>query len=110
MDSSTLLVVAAVAIAIMGAVWFGLRFWIASTRPADIKEVDTPTIDRLNREALERGRGDEDDEGEENEEDEKDGEELANDEGDDGEEETMEGDDDEPPEALKEVVPENPTK
>jgi hypothetical protein len=101
MDSSTLLVVAAVAIAVMGAVWFGLRFWLASTRPADIEEVDTPTIDRLNREALERGSGEEEGDDEEDED---------NGEPSDDEEESEGDDDDEPPEALKDVVPADPAK
>ena len=50
---AVLTVVVVVGIAIMGVVWFGLKFWLASTRPADIKEVQTPNLDRMNREALE---------------------------------------------------------
>jgi len=60
------MVVGAVGIAVLGVAWFGIRFWLASTRPADIKEVHTPNLDRLNRQALERmGQGDEEEEDEE---------------------------------------------
>jgi hypothetical protein len=47
-------VVAAVACAVLGVVYFAIRFWLVSTRPADIRDIPTPTLDRLNREALER--------------------------------------------------------
>ena len=46
-------VMAVVGIALLGVAWFALKFWLASTRPADIKEVQTPNLDRMNREALE---------------------------------------------------------
>jgi hypothetical protein len=77
-DTSPYVIFIAVAVAVLGAAWFGLRFWLASTRPSDIKDIQTPTIDRLNRQALERmgGAGEEPD------------------------------DDDEPPEDLKRIVPE----
>jgi hypothetical protein len=72
-----LMAAGAVAIAVLGVAWFALRFWLASTRPADIKDIPTPRIDRLNQQALEHlARGDEQD------------------------------DDEEAPEGLKKVVPE----
>src|SRR3954469_9328022 len=95
MDSPTLIVVAAVAIAVMGAVWFGIKFWLASTRPANIEDVHTPALDRLNRAALEGGGDDEDDEDLEEEE------ELG---AEDDDEESDEPDDD-APRGLKDVVP-----
>lgn len=45
-------VVGIVGLAILGVAWFAVKFWLASTRPADIKEVQTPTLDRLNQRAL----------------------------------------------------------
>jgi len=60
-DSTFWLVLGVVALAVLGVVWFGVRFWIASTRPADIKDIPTPTLDRLNRAALEGFGSDEDD-------------------------------------------------
>jgi hypothetical protein len=42
-----------VGIALLGVAWFALRFWLASTRPPNIREIQTPALDRLNREALE---------------------------------------------------------
>lgn len=64
--SGWLMVAGAVAIAVLGVAWFALRFWLASTRPADIKEIQTPRIDQLNQQALERmGRGEEDETDEE---------------------------------------------
>ena len=57
-------VIAVVGIALMGVAWFALKFWLASTRPADIQEVQTPKLDRLNREALE-ALGEEEEEDEE---------------------------------------------
>jgi hypothetical protein len=52
-----------VAIALMGVAWFALRFWLASTRPPNIRDIQTPALDRLNREALETmaSGGDQDD-------------------------------------------------
>ena len=94
MDSSTLLVVAVVAIAVMGAVWFGIKFWLTSTRPANIRDVSTPALDRLNRAALEGTIPPEEDE-EENEEE-------AVEEEDD---EADEAPDDDAPRGLKDVVP-----
>jgi hypothetical protein len=58
-------VIAIVGIALMGVVWFALRYWLASTRPPNIKEVRTPKLDQLNREALEAMAGDGEDEDEE---------------------------------------------
>jgi hypothetical protein len=57
-------VIVIVGIAVMGVVWFALRFWLASTRSPDIKEVHTPKLDKLNCEALKAmgGEGEEDDE------------------------------------------------
>ena len=79
LTSGWLMVAGAVGIAVLGVAWFALRFWLASTRPANIKEIQTPRIDQLNQQALERmGRG-EDEEA-----------------------------DEEPPEDLKKVVPEEP--
>ena len=46
------LVGAVVGILVLGVAWFAVRFWLASTRPVAIKEVRTPTLDRLNEEAL----------------------------------------------------------
>jgi uncharacterized membrane protein YqiK len=60
---AVLTVIVVVGITIMGVVWFALKFWLASTRPVNIKEVQTPKLDRLNREALE-AMGDEEDEDE----------------------------------------------
>jgi hypothetical protein len=45
-------VVAASAVAVLIFAWFGLRYWLAITRPVAIKEVHTPTIDRMNSDAL----------------------------------------------------------
>jgi hypothetical protein len=74
---AVLTVIVIVAIALMAVAWFGLRFWLASTRSPDIKDVRTPKLDQLNRAALEAmGR--------------------------EGEEE-----DEEAPEGLKDVVPGN---
>jgi hypothetical protein len=33
-------------------VYAAVRYWLISTRPADIQDVPTPTVDRLNTEAL----------------------------------------------------------
>jgi hypothetical protein len=63
-DSTFWLVVMVVVVAVLGVAWFGVRFWLASTRPANIQEVPTPTLDRLNRAALE-GLGGHDEEEEE---------------------------------------------
>lgn len=74
---------AAVALAVLGVAWFALRFWLASTRPANIQEVHTPRLNRLNQNALERmARGDDDDD----------------------------EDDEAPPEALKAAAPPEPAK
>ncbi len=39
-------------VAVLVVVWFALRYWIATTHDPDIKDIHTPTIDRLNEEAL----------------------------------------------------------
>ena len=52
-NSMTMLVIAVVGVAVLGVIYFGIRFWLISTRPADIHEVETPTLDRLNYAALE---------------------------------------------------------
>ena len=68
--SGWLMVAGVVAIAVLGVAGFGLRFWLASTRPADIKEISTPRLDRLNQQALERmARGGDEEEEEEAPED-----------------------------------------
>jgi hypothetical protein len=53
MDGTTLAVAGGVGVAVLGVIYFGIRFWLISTRPADIREVETPNLDRLNRAALE---------------------------------------------------------
>ena len=40
-------------VAVLVVVWFALRYWIATTHDANIKDIPTPTIDRLNEQALE---------------------------------------------------------
>ncbi len=40
-------------VAALVIVWFALRYWIASTHDPKIKDIPTPTVDRLNTEALE---------------------------------------------------------
>ena len=76
-ENQTLAIVLGVAIAILAAAYFGVRFWLMSVR-SSTKGIPTPNIDRLNRRALERMNSEN---GEEEEEDE------------------------EPPEGLKAVVP-----
>jgi membrane protein required for beta-lactamase induction len=67
-----------VGIALLGVVWFALRFWLASIRPPKIQDIRTPALDRLNRRALEAmGREDQ-------------------------------PEDEEPPKGLKDVVPPEP--
>lgn len=53
MDALTMGVVAGIAVVVLGVVWFGLRYWLAATKPASIDDVPTPTLDRLNQQALE---------------------------------------------------------
>jgi len=79
-------VIAAVACALLGVIYFAVRFWLVSTRPADIRDIPTPTLDRLNREALEHMAR------ESQEEDEAETEALA---------------EEDAPEELKRVVPED---
>ena len=40
-------------VAVLVVVWFALRYWIATTHDANIKDIPTPTIDRRNEQALE---------------------------------------------------------
>ncbi len=40
-------------VAVLVVVWFALRYWIATTHKTNIKDIHTPTVDRLNAEALE---------------------------------------------------------
>lgn len=78
-------VIAAVACAVLGVVYFAVRFWLVSTRPADILDVPTPTLDRLNQRALER---------------------MGSETLEEDEQETEALEDEEAPEGLKAVVPE----
>jgi hypothetical protein len=78
-------VIAAVACAVLGVVYFAVRFWLVSTRPADIRDIPTPALDRLNQAALER---------------------MGSETLEEDEEETEALEDEEPPEGLKAVVPE----
>jgi len=52
-NAANTLVIAVVGIVVLGVAYFALRFWLVSTRPADIREVETPSLDRLNQSALE---------------------------------------------------------
>ena len=79
-------VIAAVACAVLGVVYFAVRFWLISTRPANIQDVPTPTLDRLNREALEH---------------------MARESAEEDVEETEALEEEEAPEGLKMVVPED---
>src|SRR5512146_1731765 len=56
-DGPTLLVAAIVAVAVLGVLYFLLRYWFVSTRAPKIPDVATPNIDRRNRQALERMAG-----------------------------------------------------
>ena len=47
-------VIAASAVVLLVMVWGGIRFWLGTTRPPQIKDVHTPTLDRMNANALER--------------------------------------------------------
>ncbi len=60
-DLSPMVIVAIVGVAILGAAYFAVRFWLVSTRPPNIKDVQTPNLDRINRDALAH-LGDEDEE------------------------------------------------
>ena len=40
-------------VAVLVLVWFALRYWITTTHDPNIKDIPTPTIDRLNQQALE---------------------------------------------------------
>ncbi len=52
-------IVAAGSVAVLGVVYFAIRFWLVSTRPVNIRDIPTPTLDRLNQQALERMGDDE---------------------------------------------------
>jgi hypothetical protein len=67
-DNETLAIIAGVGVGVMIMVFFGLRFWLVSTRPAAIQDVATPQLDQLNRKALEHMAGEtlEEDEAETN--------------------------------------------
>ena len=80
-DSQTWAVVAGGAVGVMVMIFFGVRFWLTSSR-SSAKGIPTPNIDRLNRRALEH----------------------MNDEN------FEEDDDEEPPDALKAVVPKTEEK
>ncbi|MGC8624972.1 MAG: hypothetical protein ACP5VQ_06875 [Phycisphaerae bacterium] len=41
------------AVAVLLIIWFALRYWISTTHEPKIKDIHTPTVDRLNAEALE---------------------------------------------------------
>ena len=53
MDDPTLIVIVVVGIGLLGVIYFGVRFWLVSTRPPQIPDVPTPNIERRNRQALE---------------------------------------------------------
>lgn len=53
MDSTTMGMIAGVGLATLAVAYFGIKFWLVSTRPPAIPDVHTPTVDRLNRSALE---------------------------------------------------------
>lgn len=53
MGGGTLAVIAGVGVLVLGVAYFGVKFWLVSTRPVDLKDVPTPALDRLNRRALE---------------------------------------------------------
>jgi hypothetical protein len=53
MDQATMGIIAGVGIATLGVAYFGIKFWLVSTRPPAIPDVHTPTVDRLSRSALE---------------------------------------------------------
>lgn len=84
MDSQTLAAAAGAAVGLLVIVYFGVRFWIVSSRPPSLQDVKTPNVDRLNRKALERMAG----------------ETLEEDEA-----ETLALEEEEPPEDLKAIVP-----
>jgi hypothetical protein len=52
-DQTTMGIIAGVGAATLAVAYFGIRFWLVSTRPPAIPDVKTPTVDRLNRSALE---------------------------------------------------------
>jgi hypothetical protein len=87
MDNTTWGIIAGVGLASLVMVYFGIRYWLVSTRPAAIQDVHTPTVDRLNRQALEH---------------------MAEETLEEDEAETAALQDEEPPADLKAVVPDDP--
>lgn len=63
------LIGAASLLGLMIVAFGGVRYWLAMTRPTSLKDVETPTIDRMNAAALSRmtGGGGEDPEPEDEE-------------------------------------------
>jgi hypothetical protein len=53
MSPETLGIIAGVGIGTLAVAYFGIRFWLVSTRPPQLQDVHTPVVDRLNRNALE---------------------------------------------------------
>jgi hypothetical protein len=76
-----------VGLATLAVVYFGIRYWLVATRPPAIPDVHTPNVDRLNRSALEH---------------------MAEETLEEDEAETAALQDEEPPEDLKVVVPDEP--
>jgi hypothetical protein len=76
-----------VALAALVMVYFGVRYWLVSTRDAAIGDVKTPNVDRLNKNALEH---------------------MAEETLEQDEAETEALEDEEPPEDLKAIVPDDP--
>jgi len=52
-DNTTIGIIAGVGVGTLGVAYFGLKFWLVSTRPPNLQDVKTPNVDRLNRSALE---------------------------------------------------------
>ena len=53
MSDETIGIVVGVSFAAVVMIYFGVRYWLVSTRPAALQDVKTPHVDRLNRSALE---------------------------------------------------------
>src|SRR5688572_28017234 len=86
LENSTWGMIAGVGLATLAMVYFGVRYWLVSTRPAAIQDVHTPTVDRLNRQALEH---------------------MAEETLEEDEAETAALQDEEPPADLKAVIPDD---
>ncbi|MCL2646291.1 MAG: hypothetical protein FWD61_04695 [Phycisphaerales bacterium] len=52
-SNPTIATVVGIAVAIMIAAYFAIRFWLISARSSTIKGIPTPNLDRRNRHALE---------------------------------------------------------